>query len=29
MINDWLKNTARKVLRQGHQGDRKPDPTQP
>jgi hypothetical protein len=29
MIDNWLKNTARKVLRQEHQGDRKPGPSQP
>ena len=27
LINDWLK--PRKVLRQGHHGDRKPSPSQP
>ena len=29
MIDNWLKSTARKILRQGHQGDRKPEPSQP
>jgi hypothetical protein len=29
MIDRWLKSTARKVLRQRHQGDHKPGPSQP
>jgi hypothetical protein len=29
LIDSWLNNTRRKVLRQGHQGDRKPSPSQP